>query len=175
MKEKIAKILFSTRLMSILFIAFAVAMGVGTFLDVGEETSPTPYSRALIYNAWWFEAIMVLFVINFCGNIARYRLIQQKKWSVLTLHLSFILIIVGAAVTRYISFEGVMPIKEGETSNTILSEKVYLTAWIDGEIDGNGLRRKIEEPLMLSERLKDATLVTFDHRQLSLPNIFIHS
>ena len=162
MKDKIAKILFSTRLMAFLFIAFGTAMAIGTFLDAGQETSPTPYSRALIYNAWWFEAIMVLFVINFCGNIVRYKLIQQKKWSILVLHLSFILIIIGAGITRYISFEGVMPIKEGEVSNKILSDKVYLTAWIDGEIEGKGLRRKHEEALMLSDRLKNSILAGND-------------
>ncbi|MFT7071590.1 MAG: cytochrome c biogenesis protein ResB, partial [Patiriisocius sp.] len=72
MQKKLAAILFSTRLTATLFIVFAIAMAVGTFLDSGQETSPTPYSRALIYNAWWFEAIMVLFVINFIGNIFRF-------------------------------------------------------------------------------------------------------
>ena len=28
-------------------------------------------AKALVYNAWWFEAIMVFFVINFFGNIFR--------------------------------------------------------------------------------------------------------
>src|SRR5690625_5526166 len=68
MLKRITNILFSTRLMSVLFIAFAIAMAIGTFLDAGGETSPTPYSRELIYNAWWFELIMLLFAINFLGD-----------------------------------------------------------------------------------------------------------
>lgn len=158
MKEKLANFLFSTRLMAILFIAFAVAMGVGTFLDAQQETSPTAYSRTLIYNSWWFEAIMILFVVNFCGNIFRYRLIQQKKWSVLVLHLSFILIIVGAGVTRYIGYEGVMPIIEGQSTNKMLTDKTYLSVWIDGEVNGEEKRRKLEKSLLLSERLKDGAI-----------------
>ena len=75
MFKKIANFLFSTRLTAVLFIVYATAMAVGTFLDVGQSTSPTPYSRNLIYNAWWFEAIMVVFMINFVGNIFRYRLL----------------------------------------------------------------------------------------------------
>ena len=51
MLKKIANFLFSTRLTAFLFLAFAIAMASGTFLDVGQETSPTPYSRYLIYNA----------------------------------------------------------------------------------------------------------------------------
>jgi len=57
MKKKLADILFSTRLTAILFITFAVSMAVGTFMDASSDTSPTPYSREMIYNAWWFEAI----------------------------------------------------------------------------------------------------------------------
>ena len=64
MLNKLSKILFSTRLTSLLFIAFAAAMAIGTFMDAGQETSPTPYTRNVIYNTWWFEAIMLLFVIN---------------------------------------------------------------------------------------------------------------
>jgi hypothetical protein len=59
-------LLFSTRLMALLFLSFAIAMGVGTFI---ESKYNTDTARILIYNAWWFEAIMVFFVINFIGNI----------------------------------------------------------------------------------------------------------
>ena len=39
------KILFSNRLTGILFIVFAIAMAIGTFLDAGQETSPTPFNK----------------------------------------------------------------------------------------------------------------------------------
>src|SRR5690606_20235423 len=109
----------------------------------------------LVYNAWWFEAIMVFFVINFCGNIVRYRLYKKEKWSTLVIHLSFILILTGAFITRYIGYEGVLAIREGATENKMLSEKTYLTTLIDGdfEIDGVLQRRKNEKQLLLSERL----------------------
>ncbi len=157
MLKKIASILFSTRLTGILFIVFALAMGIGTFLDAQETTSPTPYSRVLVYNAWWFEAIMVLFAINFIGNIFRYRLFRKEKWATLLIHLSFILILFGAFITRYIGFEGVIAIREGATENMLLSEKVYLTTLIDGDfkIDGVAQRRKHTKRLLLSERLNN--------------------
>jgi len=110
MLDLLKKTLFSTRLMAVLFIVFATAMGAGTFV---ESWYSTETARIYIYNATWFEAIMVFFVINFSGNIFRYKLLQWKKWPVLVLHLSWILIIIGAFVTRYISYEGRMPIREG--------------------------------------------------------------
>tara|TARA_B100000787_G_scaffold119066_1_gene89241 strand:+ start:81230 stop:84400 length:3171 start_codon:yes stop_codon:yes gene_type:complete len=158
MQKKLASILFSTRLTATLFIVFAVAMAVGTLVDASSETSPTPYSRSLIYNAWWFEAIMMLFVVNFLGNIVRFRLFSKEKLTTLTLHLSFILILVGAFVTRYIGYEGVMQINEGETSNEMLSEHAYLNVFIDGDyvVDGQQQRLRLASKKMdLSERLSN--------------------
>jgi hypothetical protein len=69
MDKKIFSFLFSTRLMAVLFLTFALAMGIGTFI---ESKYNTDTARILIYNTWWFEAIMVFFVINFIGNIKRH-------------------------------------------------------------------------------------------------------
>lgn len=155
MQKKIASILFSTRLMGILFIAYFVAMAVGTFLDIGQETSPTPYSRYWIYDAWWFTLIHILFVVNFIGNIFRYKLLRKEKITTLVFHLSFVLILIGAGITRYISYEGVMPIEEDATENSFLSEKTYLDVFIDGEQNGQPMRRAIEKELSLSPRLNN--------------------
>ncbi|MBC9796975.1 cytochrome c biogenesis protein CcsA [Sinomicrobium weinanense] len=139
--------IFSTRLMAVLFLVFATALAFGTFFETWYSTTT---ARIWVYNAWWFEAIMLLFVINFCGNIVRYQLHKKEKWAVLLLHLSFIFIIAGAFVTRYISYEGVMPIREGEASNTFLSDKTYLTAYIDGEIDGQPMRKSMKDDILVS-------------------------
>lgn len=147
MQKKIASILFSTRLMAVLFVVFAVALGLGTFI---ESWYSTETAKVWIYNARWFEVIMALFVLNFAGNIVRYRLHKKEKWSTLLLHLSFILILVGAFVTRYISYEGMMPIREGATENTFLSEKTYLTTFIDGEMEGEPMRRVDQRDVLLA-------------------------
>ncbi len=118
MQKKIASVIFSTRIMAVLFIVFAISMAQGTFI---ESWYTIETARVLIYNTWWFEGIMVFFVINFCGNIIRYGMHKREKWSSLLIHLSFILILVGAFVTRYISYEGIMPIREGETTSSFLS------------------------------------------------------
>ncbi|MGB0975229.1 MAG: cytochrome c biogenesis protein CcsA [Flavobacteriaceae bacterium] len=167
MKSKLAQIIFSTRLMAVLFIVFAVAMAVGTFLDMGAETSPTPYSRALVYNTWWFEAIMGLFLVNFAGNIFRYKLLRKEKLATLLLHVAFVFIILGAFITRYIGYEGVMPIREGASNDKILSEKVYLTAYIDGDYEVNGTpqRRALSRELMLSEKLSNDFVIASDYNK----------
>ena len=142
--KKFFNILYSTRLMAVLFFLFAAAMGVATFIenDFGTQTS-----KALVYNTWWFEAIMVFFVINFFGNIFRYRLYKKEKWAVLLFHVSFLLILIGAGVTRYIGYEGIMVIQEGEMTNKFLSETTYVNIVID---DNNQQKPTIHEPILLS-------------------------
>ncbi|RUA10655.1 MAG: cytochrome C biogenesis protein, partial [Flavobacteriia bacterium] len=142
--KKIFNFLFSTRLTGILFIVFAATMGIATFIenDFGTQTA-----MAVVYHAWWFEMIMVIFMINFIGNISKYRLLRKEKISVLTFHLAFILIILGAGITRYISFEGIMPIFEGETTNTMLSDKAYLKLHID---DGKEQKNPIYKEYLFS-------------------------
>ena len=153
MLNLLKKTLFSTRLMAVLFILFAAAMAAGTFI---ESKYSTETARIYIYNARWFELIMVFFVINFLGNIKRYGLIKWSKWPVLALHLSWILIIVGAFVTRYISYEGIMPIREGESESIFYSDQTYLTAFIDGEMNGSLMRKTLEEPVLITEQGKRA-------------------
>ena len=147
LKDKLINALFSTRLTALLFIAFSVSMGIGTFI---ENDFNTTTAKIWIYNAWWFEAMMGMFVLNFVGNIARYRLLRWEKWPVLTLHLSWILIIFGAFITRYIGYEGIMPIREGASEQVFMSEKTYLTVFVDGEIDGQPRRKKLQDDMLLA-------------------------
>lgn len=146
-QKKIADFLFSTRLMSVLFIVFAIAMAIGTFI---EDMHSTAYARIYIYNTKWFELIMVLMAINFFGNIKRYKLWRREKWMTLLFHLSFLFIIIGAGITRYISFEGIMPIQNGETTDVFFSEKTYLSTFIDGEVDGEMLRKSTDFEVLLA-------------------------
>ena len=133
--------------MAVLFIGFAAAMATGTFI---ESKYNTDTARLWIYNSWWFEGIMLFFVVNFLGNIKRYQLLKKEKWATLLLHLSFILIISGAFVTRYISYEGMMPIREGASENQFYSDKTFITINVDGQYEGELRRRIFEEPVLFS-------------------------
>ncbi len=126
--KKVWNFLTSTRLMSVWVILFAFAMAVATFV---ENDFGTQSAKALIYNAWWFELIMALLTLSFIGNISKYRLYRREKWPVLTFHLAFIVVLLGAFVTRYFGYEGMMAIREGEVSNVIMSDKTYVNVVVD--------------------------------------------
>ena len=152
MKKQLFKYLFSTRLTAVLFIFYPTAMAFGTFI---ESWYSTDTAKIWIYNARWFELIMVFMAINFFGNIFKYRLLRKEKWATLMIHLSFLLILLGAFVTRYIGYEGMMPIREGATENKFLTEKTYLTVYVDGEINEEPRRKKLETDLLLSEHVNN--------------------
>ncbi|WP_395077645.1 cytochrome c biogenesis protein CcsA [Flavobacterium sp.] len=153
MEKKIFSFLFSTRLMAVLFLTYAGAMAAGTFI---EDAYNTDTARIIIYNSWWFEAIHVFFLINFFGNIKRYQLYKKEKWATLLLHLSFIFILIGAAVTRYVSFEGMMPIRQGASEKQVFSDKTFLTMYVDGQYEGEMRRRTFEKPLLLSPAVNNS-------------------
>ena len=132
MMKQLFNFLFSTKLTGLLFVIFAASMGIATFIenDYGTQTA-----KALIYNTWWFEMIMIIFTINFIGNIQKYKLYKKEKLATLVFHLAFALIILGAGITRYISFEGIMPIYEGETTDIMHSDRAYIKVHIDDGMD----------------------------------------
>lgn len=147
--KKLQDILISTRTMAVLLLVYAFAMAYATFL---ENDYGTPTAKALIYEAKWFELIMLLLILNFIGNIGRYRLWKREKWPVLVFHLAFVLIFIGGAITRYISFEGTMHIREGETSNEIVTDKNFLKVQIEEK--GDILNYK-DIPYLMSPLHKD--------------------
>ncbi len=128
MLKKISGFLFSTRLMAMAILAFAVAMATATFI---ENDYGTPTAKAVIYNTWWFEVIMVLLVVNFIANMFRYRLFRREKWPVLLFHLAFIVTLLGAFITRYHGFEGMLSVREGELSNKMFSDNTHINIRVD--------------------------------------------
>ncbi|MCH9814314.1 MAG: cytochrome c biogenesis protein CcsA [Epsilonproteobacteria bacterium] len=121
--KNIKKFLFSMELMITLTILFGVASAMGTFIenDHGTETA-----WAVIYTAKWFELIQILLAINLIGNLFKYNLFRREKLPLLLFHGGFIVVLIGAAITRYIGYEGIMHIREGDTSNLIRSSDSYI-------------------------------------------------
>jgi hypothetical protein len=69
MDKKIVSFFVSTRLMALYLLFMQFFNGCRNFI---ESKYNTDTAKNLIYNAWWFEAIHVFFMINFIGNIKRY-------------------------------------------------------------------------------------------------------
>ena len=111
------------RMMTIGMTIFLIAIGAATFYESAYDIQT---ARLLIYNALWFEVLLGYMGIGLIANIIEHRMFRREKISVLAFHLSFIIILLGSWVTRYVSFDGLMMIREGEKSNFIYSSDPYL-------------------------------------------------
>jgi len=86
----------------------AVAMAVATFI---ENDFGTEAAQKWIYKALWFEILLVLLGIAVGFSAWKYKLWQRKRYSVLLFHMSILVILLGAGVTRIWGFEGMMGIR----------------------------------------------------------------
>ncbi|MFC2123342.1 cytochrome c biogenesis protein CcsA [Bacteroidota bacterium] len=140
---KIFRFLFSGTFMGILLVVFAISMGWATFIENDFDTST---AKVVVYNAWWFEAIMALMIVNFSGMIFTRQLYRRSKWNILIMHIAFMIIILGAAITRYIGFEGYMHLRNGQTSNEIISTDSYVNLSITNQEE----KQRIYDKLILT-------------------------
>jgi cytochrome c-type biogenesis protein CcsB len=144
--------LSSTRTMAILLFVFAFSIAVATFI---EKSAGTEAAQSLIYHAKWFEFLLLLGVINIIAVTVKRKLYRKEKLTVLLSHLSFIVIITGAAFTRYLGKEGIMPIREGQTTSQWYSSQNYITVRLTAKEN----KKAYSYPVLLSSR----TNIRFRH------------
>jgi len=139
--KKIVSLLSSYRLMAVLVALYIAAMAWATFFEAANGTSRT---MALFYHSWWFIALQALMVVNFVAVSFSKRLYERKLWGVVVLHWALAVVLAGAMVTHIDSREGMMHIREGESSSTL-----YIVA--DGRVVA-------EEELPFEVKLNDFTV-----------------
>lgn len=128
--KRILGILISTQATLWLLLIFVLAMAAATFV---EEYYDTATAFRYVYRAKWFECILLLLTLNFIGNIKRYHLLSRRKLGGFLFHSAFIVILLGAGITRYFGYEGLMHIRENASSNMVVSEqKVLKMVLVDG-------------------------------------------
>ena len=124
---------FSMKLMTLGLFFFGFVVGWATFL---ESSYGTQTAKVIVYNAMWFEGLLVYLALGMVANIIRYRMWVREKIALLMFHLSFIVIIIGAGVTRYAGFEGIMLIRENSQSNIIYSADAFVQIYAtDGKME----------------------------------------
>ena len=122
----------------LLVVIFAISIAYATFI---ENDYGTVTAKILVYNSKWFEILLFIICINLIGSIFTNKLIAKKRYPGVLLHLSFVVIFIGAAITRYYGYEGSMHIREGESSNTIISDPTFI-----------GIKAKKGNQTMISEK-----------------------
>ena len=128
--KKLYSFITSLPFMAFIFLALAFSMAIATFV---ESSYGTPTARAVVYNTRWFELLWGLFALNLVNNLIRYRFFTTKRFTLGLFHISFLVMILGAAITRYFSFEGSMHIRENQSTSYILSSEDYFYAGFEDQ------------------------------------------
>jgi len=136
--------LISMPFMAVLLVVLIVVLALATFV---ESSYSTQTAWALVYGTHWFEVLWLLIGINIVGVMIKQKFFRRKKIVVLIFHLAFILILIGAAVTRFISYEGNMHIRENGISNVMLSNNAY----VDVVLEANGDTVRRSKAVMLTD------------------------
>ncbi len=127
----------------VLLLMFAVSIAVATFI---ENDYGAAAAKVAVYNAVWFEALLSFLAVNLIGSLIIHKVWQRKKYVSFFLHLSFVIILIGAAITRYHGYEGLMHIRERETSSVMLSDNTYVSA----RLESNGIETRVDQKVLLS-------------------------
>jgi cytochrome c-type biogenesis protein CcsB len=110
---------YSFLVSAILLLVLSIAMAVATFVESEQGVNA---ARSLVYNATWFEVLLALLGINVAGSLFYYRTFSWSKISVPLFHLAFVLMLLGAFLTRYTGVEGTVYIREGQATNQVVAQ-----------------------------------------------------
>lgn len=104
------------KILILLYTSITLILAIATFV---EAKYGTEFIKNICYGSSWFFALWA--VIGIWGIIY---LFKRKIWNrpaALLLHTAFIVILVGAGITWIFGEQGMMHIREGETSHTFIT------------------------------------------------------
>ena len=157
-------ILFSFKTTLVLLALLGAGAGVATFIENDFGTSS---ARVLVYNNIWYEIVMILTTINLIGIIYKFKM--WKNMPRFLFHFSFVVILIGAIITRYVGYEGIMQIPQGVTTNQMISLEPYLQVTVKNGDEIVSQKEYQKEFTSLIPSLNDFSFTTtFDNNTLTV-------
>jgi cytochrome c-type biogenesis protein CcsB len=153
--KQLLSLLGSMKTMAVLMSLFAMAIAYATFI---ENDYGTMTAKAEVYNARWFEVLLALLTVNLIYNIIHFKMYTLKKAPIFIFHTAFIIIIIGAAITRYFGFEGTMHIREKQSASTMLSADSYFTV----DVASAQEQKSVSQHLYLSKKSNNSISASLD-------------
>ena len=100
-----------------LYIVVVAVMAAATIV---EKYEGTPFVSDHIYGAWWFSLLWALLA---AAGISWFLKRRVRQFTTVMLHLSFVVILLGALLTHLTARHGAIHLRQGQTVSTYLTEE----------------------------------------------------
>ena len=149
------KHILSMKMAVLVLFIFGVVIGAATFIenDYGTQTA-----QALIYKAQWFEVFLAYFTLILIYNIIKYKSYRTKP-AIFLFHFAFLVIALGALITRYIGYEGIMHIREGKSTNIMVSDVKTLQVFAQNGDENASFEKELYFSTMTGNTLSENVTV----------------
>lgn len=124
MKATLERILSSFVTTIVLLLLYGFGLAVATFI---EKHHGTAAAKAMIYYSPLFFLLQFLLVVNFLLIAVKYHYLKLRRWGLMVVHLSFIIILLGALTSFQFGDEGILHIREGEATDQMAVRQGDLT------------------------------------------------
>ena len=114
MKATLKRLISSSTTTIVLLLVYGAGLAIATFI---EKYQGSEVARSVVYCSPLFFLLQFLIVLNWLAIVIRQRSLKMRKWGMLVTHGAFILILLGALVSHLYGEEGILHLREGETSN----------------------------------------------------------
>ena len=114
MKTELKNFLSSYKTSIWLLVIYAICLALATVL---EKYHGTAAAKAMVYYSPILFFIQFLLVANFLVSSIKRHLLKPRRIGFLMVHFSFIIILSGAMVSHIFSEEGIVHLREGESSD----------------------------------------------------------
>lgn len=126
MKATLERILSSFVTTIVLLLLYGFGLAVATFI---EKYHGTAAAKAMIYYSPLFFLLQFLLVVNFLVIAIKYQYLKLRRWGLMLVHTSFIIILLGALASFQFGEEGILHIREGESTDQMAVRQGDLTTF----------------------------------------------
>ncbi len=100
----------------VLLLIYAFGLAVATFI---EKYHGTAVAKSMVYYSPLFFLLQFLLAVNFIAATIKRQYLKRGRWGLMLTHFAFIIILLGALTSFLFGKEGILHLREGETSNQI--------------------------------------------------------
>ena len=162
----------------ILMVIYIVVVAVMAAATIVEKYQGSEFVSAHVYGAWWFSLLWaVLTAVAIAYFVSR----KVRRLSAVVLHLSFVVILLGALITHLTARRGMVHLRTGQTTNEfqVSIQEGMLTAQLPFSIRLNNFRVVYHEGTQAAADYESDLTISHgaqkERRTVSMNNIYSYN